>query len=56
MTSKEMVKKLNAFPHNTTLYIFCNGEFLPVDCIRLNREDEEAIILPIKDFPVPTKK
>lgn len=56
MTSREMVKKLNAMPHDTVLYIFCNGEFLPIDCIRLNREDEEAVILPIKDFPAVTKK
>lgn len=56
MTSKEMVKKLNAMPHDTVLYIFCNGEFLPIDCICLDREDEEAVILPIKDFPVPPKK
>lgn len=56
MTSEEMVKKLNVMPHGTTMYIFYNGEFLPIDCIRLNREDEEAIILPIKDFPAAPKK
>lgn len=56
MTSEEMVKKLNAMPRDTVLYIFYNGEFLPIDCVRLNREDEEAVILPIKDFPAPAKK
>lgn len=56
MTSEEMTRKLNAMPHGTMMYIFCNGEFLPIDCIRLNREDEEAVILPIKDFPPNAKK
>lgn len=56
MTSEEMAKKLNAMPHGTAMYIFYNGEFLPIDCIRFNREDEEAIILPIKDFPAASKK
>lgn len=56
MTSEELVKKLNVMPRDTVLYIFYNGEFLPIDCIRLNREDEEAVILPIKDCSGTTKK
>lgn len=56
MTSEEMVKKLNVMPHGTVLYIFYNGEFLPIDCVRLNREDEEAVILPIKDCSGTMKK
>lgn len=51
MTSTEMIKKLNGIPKGTIMYIFYNGEFLPIDCIRFNKEDEEAVILPIKDFP-----
>lgn len=56
MTSEEMAKKLNVMPHGTVMYIFYNGEFLPIDCIRLNKEDEEAIILPIKDCPPAPEK
>lgn len=56
MTSEEMVKKLNVMPHGTVLYIFYNGEFLPIDCVRYNKDDEEAVILPIKDCSEPMKK
>lgn len=44
-----MTKKFNAMPRGTTVYLFYNGEFLPIDCIRYNKADEEAVILPIKD-------
>ena len=56
MTSEEMTRKLNMMPRGTTMYIYYNHEFLPVDCVRYNREDEEAVILPIKDFPAPPEK
>lgn len=56
MTSEELVKKLNVMPHGTVLYIFYNGEFLPIDCVRLNKDDEEAIILPIKDCSAAPQK
>jgi len=56
MTAEDMTKKLNMMPHGTTMYIYYNHEFLPIDCIRYNKEDEEAVILPIKDFPPDTKK
>lgn len=54
MTSEDMTKKLNTMPRGTTMYICYNHEFLPIDCICYNKEDEEAVILPIKDFsPAP---
>ena len=56
MTSEEMAKKLNVMPKGTVIYIFYNGEFLPIDCVRLNREDEEAVILPIKDCSPDSQK
>lgn len=56
MTAEELAKKLNGMPHGTVLYIYCNGEFSPIDCVRLNREDEEAIILPIKDSLPASRK
>lgn len=56
MTSEDMAKKLSMMPHETTMYIYYNHEFLPIDCIRYDKEDEEAVIIPIKDSPPPPKK
>ena len=39
MTSEDMTKKLNMMPHGTTMYIYYNHEFLPIDCIRYNKDD-----------------
>lgn len=56
MTAGELRRKLTLMPEDTTLYIHCNGEFYPVDCIHLRHEDEEAYILPIKDTAAAPKK
>lgn len=60
MMSDEMSKKLNGLPHGTVMYIYYNGEFLPIDCIRHNREDGEAYIIPIKEAepapPIPPRQ
>lgn len=55
MTSEELSKKVNCLPHGTTMYIFYGGEFLPIDCVRHDPEEEEAYIIPIKDAPHPEK-
>lgn len=56
MTAGEMRRKTALMPEGTVLYIYHNGEFLPVDCIRLYRDDEEAVIFPIKGDSVSPKK
>ena len=56
MTAGEMRRKTALMPEDTVLYIYYNGEFLPIDCLRLYRDDEEAIIFPIKEDSVQSKK
>lgn len=56
MNAGDMRKKMALLPEDTVLYIHYNNEFLPVDCIRFCREDEEAYIIPIKDAPGTPKK
>ena len=56
MTAGEMRRKTALMPEDTVLYMYHNGEFLPIDCIRLYRDDEEAIIFPIKDAPDKPQK
>lgn len=56
MTAGDMRKKMAAMPDGTVLYIHYNGEFLPIDCVRYCADDEEALILPIKDAPSLPKK
>jgi len=56
MTSDELSRKMNTMPHGTTMYIYCNGEFLSIDCIRYNKDDEEGVIIPIENpSPAPKK-
>lgn len=56
MTAGELKRKLALMPEDTVLYIHCGGEFLPIDCVRFYRDDEEAVILPIKDAPLYPQK
>lgn len=56
MTAGELRRKLALMPEDTDLYMHCGGEFLPIDCVRFFREDEEAVILPIKDAPSASRK
>lgn len=56
MTSDELARKMNTMPHGTAMYIYCNGEFLSIDCIRYNKDDEEGVIIPIENpSPAPKK-
>lgn len=55
MTSDELARKMNTIPHGTPMYLYCNGKFLSIDCIRYNKDDEEGIIIPIED-PSPDPK
>lgn len=56
MTAGDMRKKVALMPEDTVLYIHYNGEFLPIDCIRFCRDDEEAYVIPIKDAPANSEK
>lgn len=56
MTAGELKRKLALMPEDTDLYMHCSGEFLPIDCVRYYKDDEEAVILPIKDAPRPPRK
>ena len=56
MNAGAMRKKMALMREGTTLYIYWNGEFLPIDCVRVNEEDEEAYIIPIKSAPDDSKK
>lgn len=56
MTAGEMRRKAALMPEDTVLYVYYNGEFLPIDCIRYIKEDAEALILPIKDASPSSQK
>ena len=55
MTSDELARKMNTIPHGTPMYLYCNGKFLSIDCVRYDKDDEECIIIPIED-PSPSPK